>query len=200
MSAAKPKKAFLAGTPKFVLMDLDDLYKRRWPKNAKKHDFDFLGEAFEENGMAEFPTLDEGTGKVVAGNGRVEKLYAMKAAGEAAPERIVVRGKKWFVPTVRGMTLRKPGKHVFASNKGVELGGWDPTLTKEAIKEFEGDLKGTGFDEADFVSFMRGDADPGAPDLRATYSIIVECKGERQQTTLLRKFQGMGLAVKAIVT
>lgn len=197
MSAKKP---FLAGTPRFVLMDLDDLMKRLWPKNAKKHDMEFLGEAFEENGMAEFPTIDEGTGKIVAGNGRVEKLNTMKDNGEPAPERIVVRGKKWFVPTVRGMRLRKPGKHVLASNKGVELGGWDPGLTKEALSEFKDDLKGTGFDDGDLVSFMRGAGADTVPDLRATYSIIVECKGERQQTTLLKRFQSMGLQVKAIVT
>ncbi len=193
-------KAFLAGTPRFVLMDLDELMRRRWPKNAKKHDMEFLGEAFAENGMAEFPTLDERTGKIVAGNGRVEKLAEMKANGEPAPERVVVRGKKWFVFTVRGMTLRKPGKHVLASNKGVELGGWDPTLTKEALREYEGDLKGTGFDDSDFVSFMKGGGADTVPDLHATYSIIIECKGERQQTTLLKRFQGMGLTVRAIVT
>lgn len=196
MSARKP---FLAGTPRFVLMALGELMKRRWPKNAKRHDMEFLGEAFAENGMAEFPTIDEGTGKIVAGNGRVEKLAEMKANGEDPPERIQVRGKEWFVPTVRGMRLRKPGKHVLASNKGVELGGWDPTLTKEALREWEGDLRGTGFDDSDFVSFMKGAGDV-TPDLHATYSIIVECKGERQQTSLLRRFQGMGLTVKAIVT
>lgn len=194
-------KARLVGMPRFELMELGELLKRRWPKNAKRHDMEFLGEVFAENGMAEFPTLDEKTGKVVAGNGRVEKLAAMKAAGEPAPARIVVKKGKWYVPTVRGMSLAKPGKHVLASNRGVELGGWDNGLLADALGKLgEDDLGGTGFGTEDMVRFIKGEGAPQIPDMVATYSIIVECKNERQQTQLLKRFQAMALKVRALVS
>src|SRR5947207_3370035 len=114
------------GKPRFELVELGRL--KKWPKNPKGHDLGFLGEAFAANGMAEFPTIDEGTGRMVAGHGRVKKLEAMLRDGEKPPARVVVRGGKWFVPVIRGMTFADPAKHVVASNRGVELGGWETNL------------------------------------------------------------------------
>jgi hypothetical protein len=114
------------GTPRVEYEELGAL--KRWPKNPKGHSMEFLGEAFKENGFAELPIVDEGTGRMVAGHGRLDKLEAMHKAGESPPERVQVRGGKWFVPVIRGMTFRKPAKHLLASNRGVELGGWEPVL------------------------------------------------------------------------
>lgn len=195
----KKKAGIAGGTPRVEYVELGAL--KKWPKNAKRHDLDFLGDAFKENGFAELPTIDEGTGKMVAGHGRLEKLEAMKAAGEEAPERIQVKAGKWLVPVIRGMTFRKPGKHVLASNKGVELGGWDNKLLADALGKLgEDDLGGTGFGTEDLVRFIKGEGAPQIPDMVATYSIIVDCKGERQQVQLLKRFQTMGLAVRALVS
>jgi hypothetical protein len=134
-----------AGEPRFVLEELSWFKDKKWPKNPKSHDLGFLGEAFKENGLAEFPTFDEGTGRMVAGHGRVKKLEAMHAAGEQPPERVVVRGGKWLVPVIRGMTFAAPGKHLLASNRGVELGGYDIKLLLASIKAQGDDLGGTGY-------------------------------------------------------
>lgn len=128
---------------------------QRWPKNPKKHDLAFLDEAFKENGFAEPVLFDEGTKRLVAGHGRLDKLEELFANGAQPPDRIEVRGKKWFVPVVRGVTLRKPEKHVIASNRGVELGGWDNQLLAEMLTTMKEDLIGVGFDDQDVVRFMK---------------------------------------------
>lgn len=152
------KKPFDYGTPRIEFEDLDWLAARPWPKNSKKHDLGALAEFFAENGFAELPIVDEGTGKMVAGHGRVEKLVAMRAAGEPPPERVQVRKGKWFVPVIRGMRFPKPGKHVLASNRGVELGGWDNALLAAALTSIgKDDLVGTGFGADDFATFMAMD-------------------------------------------
>jgi hypothetical protein len=158
-----PAKSFDYGTPRFEYEDLDWLAARYWPRNAKGHDLAFLGDAFAVNGFAEFPIVDEITGKLVAGHGRVEKLVKMRDAGEKPPERVVVKDGKWLVPTIRGIRFPAPGKHVLASNRGVELGGWDNALLAAALTSLgRDDLVGTGFGQDDFAAFMALDGQ-GAP-------------------------------------
>ena len=92
---------------------------------------------------------------MVAGHGRVEKLVKMRDAGEPAPPRVKVEDGKWLVPTIRGMTFPKPGKHVLASNRGVERGGWDNALLAAALTSLgKDDLVGTGFGQDDFATFL----------------------------------------------
>jgi hypothetical protein len=169
-----PKKSFDFGTPRFELCDLDWLAARPWPKNAKTHDLKALGEFFAENGLAEFPTIDEGTKKMVAGHGRVEKLVKMRDAGQKPPGRVVVKGGKWMVWTIRGMTFPKPGKHVLASNRGVELGGWDNALLSAALAGFgKDDLFGTGFGQDDFATFLAtGDGNQSSAGALATKFLV----------------------------
>lgn len=189
--AAAAKKPFEYGTPRFEDVDIDWLAERPWPKNAKAHDLAFLGEVFGENGFAEFPVFDEGSGKMVAGHGRVEKLVKMRDAGETAPPRVKVKDGKWLVPTIRGMTFPKPGKHVLASNRGVERGGWDNTLLAAALTTIgKDDLVGTGFGADDFATFLAGvgGGAGGATENAYTKKIqapIYEPKGEKPNVSEL---------------
>ncbi len=149
---ARPKKPFAYGEPRFEMVELGEI--KKWSGNPKTHDLDFLGEAYATNGFAEFPTIDEGTGKMVAGHGRVEKLEAMKAAGEEPPARVQVREGKWFVPVVRGMIFPDPEKHLLASNRAAEKGGWDNGALAKFLSKMKNDFIGTGFGENDLVRFM----------------------------------------------
>jgi len=153
--------------PRIEYVELSELQK--WPKNPKRHDLDFLGEAFEENGFVEPPILDEKSGKLVAGNGRLEKLEKMRDAGERPPTRIKVVDGKWYVPVVRGMKLRRPDKHVVASNRAPERGGWENAILAEVLSAFgKNDLAGTGFGAGDYASFLtaagEGGPAPNDPD------------------------------------
>lgn len=144
--AAKPSPQKLL---RLEYLDVDTLVE--WKGNAKRHDLNFMAQAFEENGFVEPIVVDDGSGKMVAGHGRRKQLLKMKAAGEPPPPGIDQRGGKWFVPVVCGRELPKPGKHVLASNRGVELGGWDPKLLLASVKALADDLRGTGYVREDLT-------------------------------------------------
>jgi hypothetical protein len=162
------------GKPRIELVELGAL--KKWPKNPKSHDLGFLGEAFAANGLAEFPTIDEGTGRMVAGHGRVKKLEVMLRDGEKPPARVVVKGGKWFVPVIRGMTFADPAKHVVASNRGVELGGWETSLAGFLKDIGIKNLAGTGFTEDNYASFLKGASAPDQfPDVSDNLETEHEC-------------------------
>ena len=84
-------------------MPLDELMTRTHPKNPKRHDVTQLVRSLERFGFTQPVLLDERTGKIAAGHGRVEALSLMRSDEDAAPEGITVkRDAGWAVPVVRG--------------------------------------------------------------------------------------------------
>ncbi|HVZ20427.1 MAG TPA: hypothetical protein VG871_05160, partial [Vicinamibacterales bacterium] len=109
---------------------------------------------------------------------------------------------EWFVWTMRGMSfknLRQLKKYVLTQRIG-EIGGYDNAAMGKILAELDGDLVGTGVREKELVSFLAKVGEPAIPEIKSTYSIVVECKGEKQQVQLLKRFQAMGLKTRAIVT
>jgi ParB-like chromosome segregation protein Spo0J len=54
-------------------------------------------------GVVEPPVLDERTGRLVAGHGRLEAFAEARAVGLDAPEGVRVNAKgEWLVPVIRG--------------------------------------------------------------------------------------------------
>ena len=93
---------------------------RRFPKNPKDHDLDEMGEAMRRRGYVTPCVVDERSGYLVEGHGRLETLEGMKAKGEPPPRRIKVVGGKWHVPFVRGIScdsLEQARAHVLAANR-----------------------------------------------------------------------------------
>lgn len=193
-------KTFDPGRPRIEYEALSWLVSRPWVGNPKGHDLDFLAEAFGANGFVEPIVFDEGTEKIVAGHGRIEELAALKAAGAAPPERIEARDGDWYVPVIRGMRLRDPGKHVLASNRGVELGGWDNADLLAHLRGYEGNLEGTGFSDKDVVRFLAMTSDPDDPnthwkgmpefshdDLGAWKTVYVHFKTEEDYKAFARR-------------
>jgi hypothetical protein len=140
---------------------------RRWPGNPKDHDLELLGEAMQVNGYVTPVLVDEGTGLMVEGHGRLEKLERLKQAGAPPPERIEVRGGKWYVPVVRGIRFKDRAhaeKHLIAANRIAELGGWDAKALAAIVGSYKAeDLVGTGMSEEDvvrFISLAKGASSP----------------------------------------
>lgn len=132
---------------------------RRFPGNPKLHDLDELGASFDEQGYIDPIVIDERTGLMAAGHGRLEKLEMMRDAGSPPPERIVVKGRKWYVPVLRGVAFKSDEalrKYVVAANRIPELGGWDNQALAKILTSLGGDLLATGFDEGDFAAFITG--------------------------------------------
>jgi DNA modification methylase len=96
--------------------------------------------------------VDERTGRLVAGHGRLESLQKAKAEGREPPDRVRVRGRDWLVPVVRGIAFaddREAEAYLLADNQTTILGGWDDSELREIIEELgKADaLEGTGFED-----------------------------------------------------
>lgn len=163
---AKKRAASPADDMRIEYVALDDL--RKWPKNPKDHDLATLDESFNEFGYVDPIVVDEATGMMVKGHGRLEQLEVRKKANLEPPARVRVRADgAWMIPVVRGIRFknrRQAERYVVADNRISQLGGWDSRLLGELMKGWDpSDLKGVGFSEKDlvhFVSLPDLDADP----------------------------------------
>ncbi len=124
-------------------------------RNPKNHDDDALDASIDRFGYTEPTLLDERTGRLVAGHGRLERLLARQAAGDDPPDGIVATRDGWKIPVVRGWSSkndREAEAYLIASNRLVETGGWDLGDLSDLLADVAdstGVLDGIGFDTAD---------------------------------------------------
>lgn len=101
----------------------------RAPRNPKRHDQPAIRRSISRYGLAEAPLLDERTGRLVAGHGRLDDLAARHDAGEEPPDGVrVAADGTWLVPVQRGWASRSDDEahaYLLVSNRAGELGGWD---------------------------------------------------------------------------
>lgn len=143
------------GTIRIEYIPLSEIV--RWPRNPKDHDLGQLHTSFERWGFTAPLLRDEGTGRLVAGHGRVEGLEQRKAQGLKPPERILLREDgEWLVPVIVGVQFaseREAEAYLVADNRLAELGGWHQDQLLEVLAEHasrgEGALRGMGYDEED---------------------------------------------------
>lgn len=82
-----------------------------WDRNPKLHALDQLAESIRRHGFRDppafDPSLNEGRGGVIEGNGRAQVLRSMKEAGDAPPRGIALDSDgQWLVPTLFGLDSR----------------------------------------------------------------------------------------------
>lgn len=146
-------------------MELGVLLK--FPKNPRGHDFVALGEAFKDRGFVTPLLLDETSGLLVEGHGRLEKLEEMRAGGAPPPGRIEERDGKWCVPVVRGTyfeDMDQARRHLLGANR-IGEGLWDGRLTADMLGKLGKDgLVGSGFGTTDLAMFIAKAGGPLAPD------------------------------------
>jgi hypothetical protein len=99
------------------------------PRNYKGHDKDLLDGSLKNFGVVELPTLDERTGRLVAGHGRLKRLQALRDSGSPPPERGGVRVNDdgvWTMGVLRGWSSTSDADaeaYLIASNTLGERGG-----------------------------------------------------------------------------
>jgi hypothetical protein len=131
----------------------------KWPRNPKDHDLEALGASYKRFGFVSPMIMDERTGRLVVGMGRLEQLEAMFATGDAPPARIQAKDGEWLVPVVRGVSFRSDEEaeaYLLADNRLTERGGWLDELLDEMIGDLDAGegLEGTGFDEDDVGAML----------------------------------------------
>jgi len=112
----------------------------RAPRNPKQHDGAGIRASVTSFGLADLPVLDERTGRLVSGHGRLEQLEAMAAAPDAQPPDgvQVAPDGTWLVPVVRGWasaTDAEAEAYLLYANKSTMSAGWDDGQLAEMLSE-----------------------------------------------------------------
>jgi ParB-like chromosome segregation protein Spo0J len=192
-------------------MPVDELVAA--PRNPKKHDLDGLADSFNAHGFVEPCVMDNRTGKLVSGHGRLEAVLAAKQRGEAPPDGIVDRDGTWLIPVVGWESAddAQAERYLLVANRLTEKGGWDDTglvQMLEDLKATEPGLVGTGYYDGDLESLLAqlakatlppDGADDESGQLDPHFSVMIECDDEQQQTELLERLLGEGLTCRALL-
>jgi hypothetical protein len=127
-------------------------------RNPKKHDLAEIRASIERWGLASIVAIvNEKTGLMVAGHGRVEVLRRMKDQGADAPGKVKLRKKdgEWLVPVLRGVAFdneREAHAYLLADNRLVERGGWDRDELASLLQELD-----LGEDEVPGIGWSAGE-------------------------------------------
>jgi hypothetical protein len=125
----------------------------RAPRNPKQHDVVALRQSMERWGFTQPLAIDEATGHLVEGHGRLDVLQGMQAQGLPAPARVTVKKGEWYVPVVRGLSFASEAEaeaYLVAANQLTIAGGWDERLLGETIASLKASntgFAGLGFDQ-----------------------------------------------------
>lgn len=137
------------------LMRLTDIKPAQ--RNSKTHDIELIATSVDRYGFADAPILDERTGRLVAGHGRIAALNERKSSGASPPDGVQLDSSgDWLVPVQRGWASRSDADaeaFLIGHNRATELGGWDQEILDamllDAAKGGPDGLRGTGFVEKD---------------------------------------------------
>lgn len=130
-------------------------------RNPKSHDTAGIANSIHHHGFAELPLLDERTGRLVAGHGRITTLRARVAAGDTAPDGVRVDDDgHWLVPVIRGWASRADADaeaYGTASNRLTELGGWNDRELAAVLRDLAADdlLAVSGYTTTDLDVLLR---------------------------------------------
>jgi hypothetical protein len=155
------------------------------PKNPKGHSLDEIEASMDRFGFIEPVLLDERTGKLVGGHGRLEALGQRWGRGDAPPAGVVVDGDgTWLVPVVRGWSSaddREAEAALVALNQLTTKGGWaDPAGLHDILDGLRHGpgLDGVGFTPVDVDSLLASIRPPEPPEEFPAYDESIETKHE----------------------
>ena len=132
---------------------------QRWPRNPKEHDVGAIYGSISRFGYVQPILIDEKSGRIVAGHGRLDTLQHMQQAGENPPERIEARDGDWFVPVIRGIEFQsdvEAESYLVADNRLTILGGWNDATLADVLKDLHehSTLHGIGYDVQDLAALL----------------------------------------------
>jgi len=160
------KTAAASSERRLEYLSLDELVPAL--KNPKRHS-DAIDASMTRFGFTEPVILDERTGRLVAGHGRVAALRKLHQQGHAAPEGVRTKAGQaegegfddgeWLIPVLRGWASKTDADaeaYLVASNRLTEAGGWDDAALAEMLQGLQASdsLLGVGFSEADLDALM----------------------------------------------
>lgn len=181
-------------TPTIESWEIDRL--KPYGRNSRTHSAEQvakIAKSIEQFGFTN-PVLVSEDGTLIAGHGRT---MAARRIGMTHVPVIVARG--W------SEAQRKA--YVITDNKLALDAGWDEEMLKLELGDlgeagFDLDLTGFGQDDLDklFDNAETKPPDTGQQLDGLTFSVIVRCTSEQQQTELLERFEAEGLKCDALIS
>lgn len=146
---------------------------QRARRNPKMHDSRSIEASLHRFGIGELPLIDERTGLLVAGEGRIDQLEVMRDADPNTPPEGITRRPDgdWLVPVIKGWASRddkEADAYLIMSNRLSARGGWHDEGLAEMLASLDQDLVGIGYDPDELEDLLR--ATGYDPDALATLS------------------------------
>lgn len=152
-----PDAAETETTRRLDFIPLDELLPA--DRNPKRHNDVAIAASIGKFGYVEPMVLDERTGKLVAGHGRLDALRAARDHGDELPDGV---REGWQVPVLRGWASRtdlEAEAYLAASNRLTEIGGWDQAELAAMLSDIaESDaelLRTIGYDDSDLTQLLQ---------------------------------------------
>lgn len=132
---------------------------KRAKRNPKDHDIGALDASVKRFGFVDPVVIDERTGRLVSGHGRVELLTTLEAKKSKPPPGVEVVDGEWRIPVVRGWASKSDSEaegFILAANRTTELGGWQQDKLAEVLEDLAkaGELQGTGYTGDDLDTLL----------------------------------------------
>jgi hypothetical protein len=117
--------------------------------------------------------IDERTGYLAAGHGRIDTLAQLKAQGKEPPANVQTQDfdGDWLVPVVRGVAFNSDAEieaYLVADNRLTILGGWNEPelagLLQDLAAQDTALLEATGYDADDLDAMINALTQPGDTD------------------------------------
>lgn len=166
LAAASAPKLVGSEEIRIEYMPLDALLKA--PRNPKLHNQVGITKAINRFGYVDPIVMDERSGHMSAGHGRLESLEKLHKAGKKPPGRLKVGPDgKWWVPVLRGISFKNDDEamaYLLAANKLPESGGWDVEDVALIARQFDDNkisFDGIGFDPAELSAMLPSDDKAG---------------------------------------
>lgn len=200
-------------THRIEMVPLSSLVEMLDPENEKAHDLPDIKESIRRHGFTTPAEVDERTGKIGAGHGRIEALWEMHRNGEPTPKRLELddRGDEWLVPLLRDALDTADDLDAAAyrvgANRLTEKGGWvhdKLTASLSALRDAKR-LEGTGYTPPDIDSLLASmprQAPTEAPDQSAKLitrrSVLADVPDDASQRALIAELTDRGIKCRAL--
>lgn len=179
----------------------------RAQRNPKLHQDDLIRASISRFGVVELPAMDERTGRLVAGHGRLNEWERAWAATEGPPDGVLLADDgEWLVPVLRGWKSNSDAEaeaYLVVSNRSTELGGWDDIELSQVLHDLRDSdlLEFTGYDDDDLAAFDAEPAGAGSgdggddgahPESYSVYGVLVLCDNSREQDFTIEALSELG--------
>jgi ParB-like chromosome segregation protein Spo0J len=131
-------------------------------RNPKRHDLESMSASMKRFGFIDRIVINEVTGHLIAGHGRIDALLARKETGEAPPEGIMIERtedgyEEWLIPCdYVQIAPTEEEAAAIALNRIGERGGWDEEELSRILEELsaESSIEGLGFSEDEIEALL----------------------------------------------